>query len=400
MLLIPTPHNTPIHIFDIPLILDLICDHLTKDDLLPCLQVSHYWHDLFKPQFLRCVRFADLKEHQTWAILDNAARIRSLTIDIADAGWLLDNPYSPCINLQVLRCVDFGYVYPHDYNSYDDELDHDSDSTSLESNQVDLSTSALNLIQSNPKLAVLEVIHCRQRYRTSHFTPAILTSISKHQTLSQIKINLDFLLPDSFLVALLHHLPLSLEDLSFSAVGALKQSGIPADSPKPTLQGPTNLRRISLRPCDTWFGEAEEGDHDESYIQRVVLLLIQNSPGLVDLSLAGYSGQVLILLQTLADVCPLVETIDFDGYNCVNHEIMALTGFLSHLREFKFYGYYSAVNREQRALVPTFLRRSSATLQVISRSGLPTILYLMIALDTGTIRRVKASLNTNKAFSS
>jgi hypothetical protein len=67
-------HHTSISnsIFDIPLILDLICDNLTKDNLLPCLQVSCDWHGLFKFQALH-VRFADLKNYRTWVILDHAA---------------------------------------------------------------------------------------------------------------------------------------------------------------------------------------------------------------------------------------------------------------------------------------------------------------------------------------
>ncbi|KAF9080644.1 hypothetical protein BGX23_001848 [Mortierella sp. AD031] len=78
-----TPH---ISIFDIPHILDSICDHLSKDQLLHCLEVSRTWRQAFIPQALRHVRFTNLKDHQTWTILNSAAIIRSLKIDISDAG--------------------------------------------------------------------------------------------------------------------------------------------------------------------------------------------------------------------------------------------------------------------------------------------------------------------------
>ncbi|OAQ35253.1 hypothetical protein K457DRAFT_121221 [Linnemannia elongata AG-77] len=65
MIFAPTAPSLSLSIFDIPLILHLICENLTKDDLLTCLQVSRGWHDLFKPQILRYVLFADLKRQHS-----------------------------------------------------------------------------------------------------------------------------------------------------------------------------------------------------------------------------------------------------------------------------------------------------------------------------------------------
>ncbi|KAG0272993.1 hypothetical protein BGZ95_011218, partial [Linnemannia exigua] len=334
-------------------------------DLWPCLQVSRYWHDLFKPQALRYVRFADLKKHQTWTILNNAAGVHCLTIDIADAGWFLDNPYSPCINLRTLRCVDFGYVQPLDYNDYDFNLDYDDFNTRLAINPVDPRTNALNLVQLNPKLTTLEVIHGRQRYRANHITPSTLVSISKHQSLSLLKIDLDVAIPESFLVALLQHLPLSLEDLSFSAKDVRTPSGALPAMTGLTLRERNNLRRITIRPCSIWFYEdvtsnAERSAHD------FILPLLQHSPQLVDLSLLRYCNPFIGILQTLTEFCPLVETIDYDGYSHASAEVAVLTGSLSHLREFRLIDYCKVVKEEEQRLIPNFLRRSSATLEVIS----------------------------------
>ncbi|KAG0370718.1 hypothetical protein BGX24_001934 [Mortierella sp. AD032] len=349
---------TSIYIFDIPLILDLICGHLTKDDLWPCLQVSRYWHDLFKPQTLRYVRFADLKKHQTWTILNNAARVHCLTIDIADARWFLDNPHSPCINLRTLRCVDFGYMKPQDYNV---SVTLEDDGTQPTNLPVDPRTNALNLVQLNPKLTTLEVIYQRQRYCANHLTPSALVSISKHQSLSLLKIDMNVVVPESFLVALLQHLPLSLEDLSFTVDEVWKPYGALPVMTGLTPHERTNLRRITLRPCTMYTDPMDA----ERHAHGLILPLLQHSPRLVDLSLSRYGGQVVVFLQTLAEFCPLVETIDHEGQSRASAEVVTLTGSLSHLREFRLLEYCRAVIEEQQ-LIPNFLRRSSATLEVIS----------------------------------
>ncbi|KAG0256443.1 hypothetical protein BGZ95_005493, partial [Linnemannia exigua] len=126
----------------------------------------------------------------------------------------------------------------------------------------------------------------------------------------------------------------------------------------------TNLRRITLRPCGIWF--TVWATDAESYTHGLILQLLQNSPQLVDLSLSGYCGQFVVFLQTLVEFCPLVETINYEGHSRVSAEVVAMTGSLSHLREFRLKEYCEEINEVERQLIPNFLRRSSATLEVIS----------------------------------
>ncbi|KAF9083499.1 hypothetical protein BGX29_003103 [Mortierella sp. GBA35] len=350
---IPTTH---ISIFEIPLILDLICDHLSRADLLPCLQVSHLWHDLFKPQALRYVRFADLKKHQTWTILD-----QFLTVDLADAGCFLDNSSSLYINLQTIRCIDFGYVHPDGYDHYD--FEEDDNDRKLARHLVDSRTNALNLVQKNARLAVLEVKHARQHYHANHFIPAILLSMSELRYLSHLKVQLDAIVPESFLLALLQYIPVSLENLVFSVKSLHRPEGAPTTPPL-VLQKQLSLRRISLGACGVWY--EEEASNSDSPAHGLIIPLLQHSPRLVDLVISGDYGQATVLLQTLADYCPLVETINYCGYNSTQSEVVALTGSLLCLREFRFEGYYGAVDEDGRQLVPNFLSRSYSTLEIIS----------------------------------
>ncbi|KAG0373826.1 hypothetical protein BGX24_011194 [Mortierella sp. AD032] len=149
--------TTQISIFDIPHILDQICDDLSKDQLLTCLDVSRTWRVLFTPQALHHVRFSNLKSHQTCTILRRASLIRSLTVDIADAGWFLNNTVvvvPPFNNLRELHCVDFNY----------------RPKSKAARAVVDLAENSLLFIASSPKLHTLMVNNISHHYCSYHFT--------------------------------------------------------------------------------------------------------------------------------------------------------------------------------------------------------------------------------------
>ncbi|KAF9146977.1 hypothetical protein BG015_011439 [Linnemannia schmuckeri] len=169
-------------IFEIPHVLDLICNRLATNDLISCTQVSFLWHGIFQSHLIRHIRFVDLNKETTWDIFDHANRIKSLKIDIADGDWFLTdgNPTatatitakettSPCINLEELYCVDFGYfeepTRPTD-ERYGDWVYPDA-TPAVEMNRIKpygssgVTTNALRLIQQNPRLHTLTIEHRR-----------------------------------------------------------------------------------------------------------------------------------------------------------------------------------------------------------------------------------------------
>ncbi|KAF9133175.1 hypothetical protein BGW39_010388 [Mortierella sp. 14UC] len=210
-----------ISIFDIPHILDLICDSLnSKEGLLPCLQVSRSWYRLFQPQVLRHVEFVNLKKHQTWTILSSAARIKALTVDISDAGWFLnknDNTglaFSACVNLQELHCVDYAYL-PKLPNSQPLSA---AEASPPQSSYVDQTKNALLLIEANPRLRTLTIQHKEDSYKATHFSEAIFNSLALHKSLSQIHINIPFV-SRVFRQKLFCSLPVGLRDFEFCCWG-------------------------------------------------------------------------------------------------------------------------------------------------------------------------------------
>ncbi|KAF9390183.1 hypothetical protein BGX21_011532 [Mortierella sp. AD011] len=200
-------------IFDIPLIVDLICSNLAPKEIWSCYRVSTTWRDLFGIHRFQNVRFADTNPGQTWDILENSRRIRTLKIDIAEGKFFLNNPTSSwpsyvgrpepkCTNLQELTCVDLRYLC--DCKS----KDHDwwcSPRTDL-----DL-TSALELVNRNPMLQRLEVDSCWfESNRDNAFNHEILHSLSTMRHLEHIKIKIS---TREQIPKILENLPESLQDL-------------------------------------------------------------------------------------------------------------------------------------------------------------------------------------------
>ncbi|KAF9551864.1 hypothetical protein EC957_004187 [Mortierella hygrophila] len=376
MQFIPIKHTISFSIFDIPLILDLICDNLTKVDLLPCLQVSRDWFDIFQPQVLRHVEFVNLKKHQTWALLDSAARIQTLSIDISDGDWLLNNPTSPCINLIELHCLDYDY------------LPKGKDYWGLLPAIVDQTRNALLLVETNPKLRTLFVEHYEWRYKSDHFTEPVFESLATHTSLTRIHISVQSItLP--FRYSLYNSLPVSLRELEFcyrNLYSPWDESVDTTPEPKLTTTLLPALERLCLsgpqkRVTSHWqeevfipspFSPARPAVH-ANYCDPEVATLIKRVPQLRDFVLRDHYGMLQDVLQLLVTSCPDVETIDISIDEAVPEEgdifemTTATTSPLSpesrfdKLKEFRIEGEWSSSTHLAMA---ELVSRSTDTLEI------------------------------------
>ncbi|KAF9912248.1 hypothetical protein EC991_000139 [Linnemannia zychae] len=414
-------------LFELPHVLDLICFHLSTSDLVPCTRVSSLWYHLFRPQLLRHIRFADLKKEVTWDILDNARRIRSLQIDIADGGWFLfdSNPTTAtstsadatgmgvatatsCINLEELYCVDFGYFRDSSgpkYNSNDTSFLYPDGAPFVLMNRAHphlsagASTNALGLVQQNPKLHTLKIEHQLPSYGVDHFTPQVLQSLLKHSWLVQLDIQLNFDLTVDFLTVLLLHLPKQLQELCLCVqefvdhIFDTNTQSLQQQSTHLTLGAAamtiTSLKSICLRtsssgPESTWHVEdvrnSWEYYHQScSYPERLVLPLLERSPHLQELILGGYAGRPQTLIQTLFKSCPELEVLDIGGVDPIyqNGDTYAddlrqslPTGVLSRLSTFRLRGHVENWSvQDQFAIAEMLVARSAATLEVLWYEG-------------------------------
>ncbi|KAG0196950.1 hypothetical protein BGX33_001132 [Mortierella sp. NVP41] len=309
---------------EIPLILDLICEDLTRNQLLACIQVSQLWRDVFQPQLDRFVQLSSPRVNQqhTLAVLGRASRIRSVEIDISDGGWLLKDDRHVCFSLEELSCFDFDYL-PRPANGEEGFFYHPSDRPSI----VDQSTNALRLIEHNPKLRSLFVHHGRQFYRADHFSPEVLKAISTHKSLTHIKIHLDYAVDAEFRINLLQHLPESIQD--FELICRPSQVSTAPVVTEPKWTGPLSLRRLCLLSnipppqSFSYWNKTKVSNNDFSefrfhYPDWLIVALVRNSPELEKLAIAGYHGYPNVLMQVLVDSCPEMDTIHLGGTNHTN----------------------------------------------------------------------------------
>ncbi|KAF9295291.1 hypothetical protein BGZ88_002379 [Linnemannia elongata] len=401
MQFIPTKHTISISIFDIPLILDLISDNLTKDDLLPCLQVSRDWFALFRPYVLRHIEFVNLKKHQTWAILDSAARLQTLNIDISDAGWFLNNPTSPCTNLRELHCVDYDYQMKP---SIDFSM---QPYTSI----VDQTKNALLLIEINPLLHTLSVEHNEVRYIDDHFTEPVFKSLATHKFLARIHIGIS-IISVAFRYTLYNSLPFGLRDFELRYNHAYS-SHWNEDEPaifksKLTTTLLPGLERLCLRgpqkPVtshwqeEVFFPSPFSPARQPIYINyngAEAEILIKRAPRLRDLALQDLCGNLQDILQRLLTSCPDVETIDLsakdtDAHDGDNNETATTitspgsTGSrFTKLKEFRIEGEWSSSTHQ---VIAELVSRSTDTLEIawFDRSSWQTITDTANPFHVGT----------------
>ncbi|KAG0296877.1 hypothetical protein BGZ96_008232 [Linnemannia gamsii] len=377
ILSITTYASSHISIFDIPVILDLICENFTKDDLLPCLQVSRDWFSLFLPQVLRRVEFVNLKKHHTWTILDSAPRIWSLTIDISDAGCFVNNPISPCTNLRELHCVDYDYLPKplKDYSIRGCPL------------IVDQTENALLLVKTNPMLHTLTVNHQERKYRDNHITESVLESLVSHKSLARIHISIPALVSD---------VRFKLYNNFLSAFGTLNSAMIPhmstgviATSLGPACPNSQQLYSLSWNDfvsedpgkdsqLTSYRSPDDDYDEDSEYYDRIIqyydweaTTLIQRSPQLRDLVLRDHSGKLKELMQLLVTSCLDLETVDLSTKEVVTQDgdntdttgmgPMPARSQFSKLREFRIEGRWSPSTYQT---IAELISRSTATLEV------------------------------------
>ncbi|KAG0054556.1 hypothetical protein BGZ83_010961 [Gryganskiella cystojenkinii] len=394
---ITTHASNHISIVDIPLILDVICDNLTKVDLLPCLQVSRYWFALFQPHVIRRVEFVNLKKRQTWATLDSAAQIRHLTIDISDAGWFLNNPTSPCTNLRELHCVDYNY-----------QAKRIEDLNVTCPSIVNQTKNALLLIEINPNLRTLTVDHREWRYRDDNFTESVLKSLATHRSLTRIHISIPSFASD-IRFRLYNNLPVGLQDFEFSYTTShspwIYGDEYRINMPRLSTTLLPVLKRICLhgtrqrvpshfRDDETYIsafasrnnpdyyyeydsiGYYDDIDYLDSdmihYYDLEVTTLIQRSPQLRELVLRDHTGDLKDLMQLLVIFCPDLETVDLSTKEAISQDVnnietattmgpLSLGSRFTKLKEFRVEGEWSSSTHQA---IAELVSRSTDTLEI------------------------------------
>ncbi|KAG0365176.1 hypothetical protein BC939DRAFT_434114 [Gamsiella multidivaricata] len=326
-----------ISIFDIPLVVEAICDHLTTKDIWRCYRVNKSWSDLFSPHRCKHIQFLDLDSTQTWYILNNAHHIRELKVDLADATDLLN---SSCTRLEKLSCVNFGYMtWPSTVHQDEWALDFTPRWIDLEP-----SINALSLIKMNPRLRELNILwYPAIGIPVRPFTPTVLSALSSHRFLRSMSISLRSTHKE--LVALLTHCPPHLEELELQCKVSYPFGEEGQHIPL-VLSGPTNLRCLIVR--DTFIRDQP----------NIFSTLLKYCPLLEKVELPQAEGSTYRdFINILVEHCPKLQSF----HQGMTHSLIAssdaarlLNGYPNGLREVKLNVYISdgdPTSRSQEGLM-------------------------------------------------
>ncbi|KAF8985065.1 hypothetical protein BGZ46_006027 [Entomortierella lignicola] len=238
-------------IFDIPLIVDLICSYLTPKEIWTCYRVNTAWRELFGIHRYQDVRFANTNSGQTWDILENARRIRALKIDITEGQLFLDSPtvlswpsYTTrskpeCTHLQELACIDLRYSCNcSSKNEHEWWCSFPRDSTYV---------SALDLIHQNPLLERLNVNSTwLESSRDGVFNDQILSSLSGMRFLVHLTVKI---YARDRIPKILENLPASLQELELDTEDYDELDSIQ----EMTTTGAAHLRQLCIRGSIAWL---------------------------------------------------------------------------------------------------------------------------------------------------
>ncbi|KAG0210142.1 hypothetical protein BGX31_001978 [Mortierella sp. GBA43] len=338
-------------IFDIPLIINAICDSLEPSDIWRCYQVNKTWCRLFGPHRYRTIRFSYLDSDQTWHILNNAHRIRRLRIDLADAGYFID---APCTRLRELICVDMGYMY--DENDDDD----DDDETWQE---LEPSANALSLIGKNPYLSTLVVNYQPSVIWPMPFSMEVFSSISSHQSLT--KISLEMAMDLRTLKLFIMHLPKPLQDLELRIFLDRPYEDDPEVPPFVRFTQPTQLRSLLFRPS-------------AAHANTILVPLLQHCPHLEHLKLRQVDRTTFEdkVAPALVKHCPNIRSLHHNFWN--RDWLHGMTNLLDQyprgiqsliLHQNAVHAHPTTPPEYTGALIRVLLKHSANTLQVLRLTG-------------------------------
>ncbi|KAH7056093.1 hypothetical protein BKA57DRAFT_531805 [Linnemannia elongata] len=303
--------------------------------------------------------------------MDRVALIRSLTIDIANAGWFLNN-LKPCSNLSEFHCADLENL-PKPPRTNPIAL----------SPIVDQTNNPLLMIGTNPDLHTLTFEKINWQYRADHFTESVFRFLVTHKSLTRLKLHLGAI-PHSFLNNFFNGLPVSLQNLEFRFetfyhTPLAREFRTPADfrtTPLPCLKRlclPGKRQRVTSH----WDQTAEHPPRhwraflEDYFRSSYVVPLLQRMPRLREFVLRKFHGRGKELMQVLVDFCPDLETIDLYINESQDSEdggvaTDPLRGTFAQLNEFRMQGSLPEVTQLDISLL---VARSRETLEIVWLHG-------------------------------
>ncbi|KAG9066719.1 hypothetical protein KI688_012628 [Linnemannia hyalina] len=349
-----------ISIFEIPLILDIICDLISPKDVWSCRRTCRVWSHSFEPYVWHHIRLS-LRTTRPLAatrlLQQNAYRIRSLDIHIADTIFLVPS----CTRLTQLTCYG-GSSNSSNNNNRDLSRQHEQN---INSNHPKDSpqAGATHLIARNPHLERLIITMEFTALAPKYFTAPVLIGL-RQSAISTLELNLRQTCDVTVLAAILLHCPDTLTELTIDSTARFERTQVITE-----LEG-SDCQWISLPPWREFPSLARLVLRHQLKFQEEAILfpLLRHSQHLRELALPSIRmSHSDTMVAILIEFCPHIDRmLRFSEHDDLTHDrCLDILWAYPRLVEFAFC--YSEDMTSK--VIEVLLEQSGSTLEVLEVSA-------------------------------
>ncbi|KAK3834846.1 MAG: hypothetical protein JOS17DRAFT_737936, partial [Linnemannia elongata] len=358
--LISTMPPGTISIFEIPLILDIICDLISPKDVWSCRRTCRVWSHSFEAYVWHHIRLSRRTARPlaaTRLLQQNAHRIRSLDIHIADTIFLV----TCCTRLTQLKCYGGG---SSSSNSNNRDLSRQDDQNSNSSRPKDSpQAGATHLIASNPHLKRLTIAMEFTALAPEYFTAPVLIGLQQ-SAISTLELDLRQTYDVTVLAAILLCCPDTLTELTIDNTAQFERTQFITE-----LRG-SDCQRISLPPWREFPSLARLVLRHQLKFQEEAILfpLLRYSRHLRELALPSIRmSHSDTMVTILIESCPHInQMLRFSEHDDLTHDrCLDILWAYPNLVEFAFC-YSEDMTPE---VIEILLEQSGSTLEVLEVSA-------------------------------
>ncbi|OAQ32898.1 hypothetical protein K457DRAFT_15974 [Linnemannia elongata AG-77] len=349
-----------ISIFEIPLILDIICDLISPKDVWSCRRTCQVWSHSFEPyawHHIRLSRRTARPFEATQLLQKNADKIRSLDIHIADTIFLVPS----CTRLTQLTCYGGSSSSSNNHNrDLSRQDDHNSNSSRLKNSP---QAGATHLIAQNPHLECLTFAMEFTALIPEYFTPSVLIGL-RQSAISTLELDLRQTYDVTVLAAILFYCPDTLTELTINNTARFERTQFI------TELGGDNCQRIPLPPWREFPSLTRLVLRHQLKFQEEAILfpLLRHSQHLRELALPSIRmSHSDTMVTILIESCPHIDRmLRFSEHDDLTHDrCLDILWAYPSLVEFAFC-YSEDMTPE---VIEVLLEQSGSTLEVLEVSA-------------------------------
>lgn len=334
----------PTSVFEIPLLMDLICENLYKDEIAACRLVCRRWSLYFESPFWQDWELSDdskLDPEHRQALADHANCARDLVVSMTEKGSI--GPF-----LQELALRKHARVGLHSLSSLNCLSVQES---KIPQGNSTVARTVYYLIQQNlglRKLSLADVsFHMFKNLDPVVNDASLLSVLADHSFLRTLILSSSRSVSDGQARAMLQHIPANLRILEVNwEISSHDKKNKFLDIGWKTNN---SLRRLRLRGSF------------KSYEYSVLIPFLERCPGLIEIALPSMNRDTPVSIANLfAATCPSIRELDLRAGQYTQAEILVFLNQLSPLKMFML-----GEGRYFRKLIWELVAKSGRTLEVL-----------------------------------